>query len=306
MCKRLIFLYLVLSVLRAPDQLCAQFTDPRTYENAPVGVNQLVLAYAYANANASIDTSLIVSGAELTVNRGTVQYTRYFSFFHRTTWAEATFPIAGVGGSVSGTNLHGSLTGTGDSSYELAMLLWGGPALSVAEFANYIPRTSLGISVTITAPTGQYDANKAFNLGSDRWAFKPEIGFSHPCGRKQNWVVDAYANTSFFTANTHYQGARILRQEALPGIEAHISYAFNPNLWASLDTRYSFRGDTVVNGIDQNSGQQNFVLGSEVNVSLNSRNSLVFLFAKALVHQNGSDFTGFSVKYNYSWGKGYK
>jgi hypothetical protein len=44
---------------------------------------------------------------------------------------------------------------------------------------------------------------------------------------------------------------------------------------------------------------------SEVNVSLNPRNSLVFELAKALVHQNGPALAGFAVTYNYTWGKGY-
>jgi hypothetical protein len=62
----------------------------------------------------------------------------------------------------------------------------------------------------------------------------------------------------------------------------------------------------LVNGVDQNNGQQNFILGSEMIVSINSRNSLLFEFAKALVHQNGPALVGFSVKYDYTWGKGYK
>jgi hypothetical protein len=41
---------------------------------------------------------------------------------------------------------------------------------------------------------------------------------------------------------------------------------FNGSLWTSLDSRYSFRGTTLVNGIDQNNAQQNFILGSEMNV----------------------------------------
>ena len=61
-----------------------------------------------------------------------------------------------------------------------------------------------------------------------------------------------------------------------------------------------------VEGADQKNAQQNFILGSEMNLSINSRNSLLFEFAKALVHQNGPTLVGFSVKYNYAWGKGYK
>lgn len=52
--------------------------DPRTYANAPVDLNQLELDYAYANSNASIDTSLVISGAHLDLNQATASYTRTF------------------------------------------------------------------------------------------------------------------------------------------------------------------------------------------------------------------------------------
>jgi hypothetical protein len=296
---------LALVFFHFPSQLSGQFTDPRTYDNTPVGVNQLELVYAYAHANASIDASLIVAGAEVNLNQGTTYYTRYFSFFRRLAWAQAAVPLAGLDGSLSGTNIHVSSTGTGDSSYEFAMLLKGGPALSVAKFASYKPTTTIGASLTITAPTGLYHPDRLLNLGSNRWSFKPEIAVSHPFGPKQKWEFDGYANAYFYTENTAYQGTEILRQKPLPGLEGHLSYSFTPSLWASLDTRYSFGGDTIVNGMNQNNAQQNFILGSEVNVSLNSQNSLVFEFAKALVHQNGPTATGFAVKYLFSWGKGY-
>jgi hypothetical protein len=61
-----------------------------------------------------------------------------------------------------------------------------------------------------------------------------------------------------------------------------------------------------VNGVNQNNSQENFIVGSELNVSLNPRSTLVFEFAKAAVHHNGPSITGFSVRYDYTWGKGYK
>jgi hypothetical protein len=306
MCKRMLFVCFALLVLRFPDEVYAQFTDPRNYDNAPVGINQIELEYAYARSNASVDTSLVVAGAKLNLNAGTIDYTRYFSFIHRMAWVEATVPLAGLGGSVTGTNIHGSSTGTGDSSYEFATLLKGGPALSVAQFASYKPTTTLGVSLTVTTPTGLYNSDKLLNLGSDRWSFKPEIAVSHPFGPEQKWKFDAYVNAYFYTDNSSYLGKEILRQQALTGLEGHISYSFTNSLWASVDTRYSFRGDTLVDGVNENNGQQNFTLGSELNVSLNPKNSLVFEFAKALVHQNGPAYTGFAVKYSYTWGKGYR
>jgi Putative MetA-pathway of phenol degradation len=305
MCKRLLFVCLALAVLRAPEQLYAQFTDPHNYDNAPLAVNQLELAYAYAHSDASTDTALIIAGAKFNLNQGIIDYTHYFGLVRRLWWVEATLPVAGLGGSVSGTNISGSITGLGDSSYTVAALLKGGPALSVAQFENYKPTTIVGGSLTITVPSGLYNPNKLLNLGSNRWSFNPQFAVSHPFGPEQKWQFDAYANAAFFTHNTSYQRAKIFRQQLLPGLQGHISYSLAERLWASLDTRYSFGGNTFVNSVNQNNAQQNFILGSELNVSINNQNSFVFEFAKPLVHRNGPTYTGFAVKYDYVWGKGY-
>jgi hypothetical protein len=49
----------------------AQFTGAHNYDNSPVGVNQVELDYAYAHSNASIDTALIVAGANFNLNQET-------------------------------------------------------------------------------------------------------------------------------------------------------------------------------------------------------------------------------------------
>jgi hypothetical protein len=304
--NRLRFVCLVVAVLSAAFSACAQFNDPHAYDNAPIDVNQIELSYAYGHANASIDTSLVITGASLALNQGTIDYTRSFDLADHLAWVKAGVPLAGLAGSVAGTQISGSVAGDGDSAYEVAMLLKGGPALTVAQFENYKPTTTLGVSLTITAPTGLYRPNKILNLGADRWAFRPEIALSCPFGQEQRWQLDAYGNADFYTDSTSYHGHQILRQQPLPGIEGHISYAFNDSVWLSLDTRYSARGVTSVDGVNQNDSQQNFTLGNEVNVSLNTQNSLIFELARALVHHNGPAYTGFAVKYDFSWGKGYK
>jgi hypothetical protein len=304
MIKRLVVACVAAALVHIPHAARAQFTDPRNYQNAAVGTNQLELSYAYVHADASIDTSLIITGAHLNVDEATFDYTRYFGVLHRLMWVEAAFPVAGLGGSIDGTNIHGSAVGAGDSSYAVAMLLKGGPALGVEQFQNYKPTTTLGVSLTTTAPTGAYDPEKILNLGADRWSFKPEIALSHPFGPEQKWQVDGYANVYFYTDNTSYHGTELLRQQALSGFEGHLSYAFTDSIWVALDTRNSFRASTFVDGVSQDNPQRNFIAGSEVNVALNSRSSLVFEVAKAFVHVNGPSLFGLSVKYDYTWAKG--
>jgi hypothetical protein len=304
--KRLLLVCVAVAVHHVPQQAWAQFTDARSYDNTPVGINQLELSYAHVHSDTSIDTSLVIAGAKLNLDQGTIGYTRYFGALHHLMWAQASVPVGGLAGSISGTTVQGSITGAGDSSYQVAMLLKGGPALSVTQFEKYKPTTIFGASFTITAPTGLYDPVKILNLGSKRWYFRPELALTHQFGSKQKWQLETYINSYFYTNNTSYHGTEILRQQPLPGVEGHLSYSFNDHIWTSLDTRYSFRGTTFVNDVDQDNGQHNFILGNEVNLSINNRNSLLFVFADALVHDNGPAVVGFSVKYDYTWGKGHK
>jgi hypothetical protein len=101
-----------------------------------------------------------------------------------------------------------------------------------------------------------------------------ELGVSHPFGSGQKWVADGYFFAYFFTDNTEYHGREILRQEPLPGLEAHISYNLTSNLWVSLDANYGFRGTTFVDRVDQYDAQKNLTVGGQMYWTVNSRNSL--------------------------------
>ena len=280
----------------------AQFTDAGNYAEGPVGLNSLEFTYAYVRGTASIDTALVVGSENLDLNKGTFSYTHNFSMLGRLAWVSANVPLASLTGTVTGTNASGSTSGIGDSSFELAMLLKGGPALSAAELASYERTMILGMSLTVSVPTGEYDGNKVLNLGSHRWSFKPELGISYPFGPERKWEVDGYINAYFFTDNTSYRGVEVLHQEPLPGLEAHLSYSVTPGFWMSLDSRYAFRGETVVDGLEQNNTQENLTVGAEASWTPNAHNSLDVVFAKALVHRNAPSYTGVSLSYTYSWG----
>lgn len=116
----------VLSTFCLPDQLHAEFTDAHSYDNTPKGINQIELSYAYVRANASIDDSLAITGAELNLNQVTANYTHYFGLANHLMWVNAGVPLEGLNGQVSGTSFRGIIAGAGDSSYQVAALLKGG------------------------------------------------------------------------------------------------------------------------------------------------------------------------------------
>jgi hypothetical protein len=85
-----------------------------------------------------------------------------------------------------------------DFGVRFSVNLMGGPAMPAEKFAKWKQKLLLGASLRVIAPTGQYDPTKLVNWGINRWAFKPEFGYSE---QWRNWLVDAYAGAWFYTSN---------------------------------------------------------------------------------------------------------
>ena len=137
--------------------------------------------------------------------------------------------------------------GLGDIRVRIAANLIGNPARTPAEFAQRIPSTTLGVSLTAIAPTGDYNPQHLINISSHRWAFKPEIGISQPLG---DWFVDGSAGVWLFADNPDFFGGHVRGQEPIWTFQAHGGYNFRPGLWLSVDATHYFGGDTVVDGVN--------------------------------------------------------
>ena len=147
--------------------------------------------------------------------------------------ASAVLAVPYIWGDISGNVFEEARSvtrsGVGDIKLRLAVNLIGGEALTPKEFMKRTPRTTLGASLSISAPTGQYDPDKLINIGTNRWAFKPEIGLTIPHGR---WMFDVFAGVWLFSANPDFFGGVHREQDPMPTLQGHVSYTFRPQLLA--------------------------------------------------------------------------
>lgn len=157
---------------------CAQEIEPRSYSNAPVGVNFLIAGYAYAQGGLSLDPALPIMNAHLGMSTDIFAYARSFDFLGNSAKFDVIAPYAKLSGAADylGRRLQRDVSGFNDPRFRLSVNFHGAPALSASEFRDYRQQLIVGASVQVSAPWGQYDPQRLVNIGSNRWSVKPESG----------------------------------------------------------------------------------------------------------------------------------
>jgi hypothetical protein len=277
----------------------AQQLEPRAYSPNPVGVNFLALSYFHSEGGVVFDPALPVEDVEATLDSAALGYGRTFGVWNRlASFAVAAPYIEGeASGAVGGTRGEVHRSGPGDAYLRLSMNVLGAPALSPEEFARRPLGPTLGASLRIVAPTGQYDPSRIINLGSNRWAFKPEIGVSYPIG---HWFLEAYAGVWLFTDNDNYLGLR-RTQDAMPSLQAHLSYTFRRSLWVALNATHYEGGRTHVGGVARADRQSNTRIGLTLSFPLGQRQSLKVAWSEGASVRAGNDFSTVAVAWQYAW-----
>jgi hypothetical protein len=158
----------------------AQDIEPRSFSNAPVGVNFLIAGYAYTRGGLSFDPSLPIENEHLTTSSAVFAYARALDLWGKSGKFDAILPYTWLSGSAdyAGQPLTRDVDGFTDSRFRVSVNFYGAPALDAAAFRDYRQDVIVGASLQVSVPWGQYDPNRLVNLGNNRWSFKSEVGVS--------------------------------------------------------------------------------------------------------------------------------
>jgi hypothetical protein len=162
----------------------AQDAEPRSYTNTPIGLNFLIAGYIYTQGKMAFDPELAIADAQFQSDTGALAYVRSFDFLGQSAKFDVIVPYSAFSAHalVAGQDHEREMSGFGDPRFRVSVNLFGAPALSAKEFANYKQDLIVGVSLQVSAPLGQYDDTKLLNLGNNRWSFRPELGISKAWG----------------------------------------------------------------------------------------------------------------------------
>ena len=285
-------------------RLLGQDLAPRAYVITPIHSNAVTLTSSFYHGGVNFNGTIPVTGATGTYMVPVLSYYHTLDFFGRSANVTMSLPYA-VGtfrGNLLGTEKSLYRSGLADATFRFSVNLIGGPAMPAKEFAKWKQKRLLGASLKLLAPTGQYSSTKLINWGLNRWALKPELGYSERWG---HWLVDAYAGVWFYTTNPAFfsaAGRQPQTEAPIGSLEGHFSHDFKPRMWASLDANFWFGGTTAVNGIrDLSTRQSSSRLGGTVSLPVTKHQSIKLSYSGGTYIRFGGNYHNFQMAWQYSW-----
>jgi hypothetical protein len=291
----------LLALTLGRETILAQDLAPRAYFITPVGSNAITLGFSFNDGMAFVDPTIPIENLHVQFQTQTIGYYNSFALMGRSANVTVVLPYvtATLTGTVAGDNAQINRSGLADGRVRFAVNLRGGPALSPKEYLSWHEKNTIGISLTAMVPTGQYDSARLVNNGANRWALKPEVGFSNRWGR---WMLDIYAGVWFFTPNhDFYPGGRLRKEAVVASGEAHFGRYVTPRLWASLDANFWNGGQSNVNGVPNQDRERNSRIGASVSVPMGRHQAVKFSYSRGAYVQVGGDYTTVSAAWQYSW-----
>jgi hypothetical protein len=277
----------------------AQDLEPKAYSASPVGTAFLVLGLARSTGSVLTDPTLPVSDVDAKIGGAPFAVGYTFGLADRLALVTAALPYAW--GTISGTVGEEERTitrsGLADARIKLSVNLIGNPAMPLGEFVKAPRKVIVGTSLLVTAPTGQYDREKLINLGTNRWAIKPEVGVAVPMG---HWDFDAYVGVWLFTDNDeYYPGSRTRSQDRVVAWQGHASYTIRPRLWVAADATWYQGGGASVDGGAPTADMNNSRLGATVSFPMGRFQSFKVAYSSGVAVRTGTNFRTLAVGYQF-------
>ncbi|MDX2475581.1 MAG: transporter [Candidatus Krumholzibacteria bacterium] len=279
----------------------AQDLEPRAFSQAPVGMNFAVVSVGYSEGQLLFDQATTLEDVTGEVTNVAAAYVRTLNVLGASAKASVVLPIiwGDWAGIYQGVPETASRRGFADPLAELSVNFLGAPAMKMSEMRNYTQKWVVGASLRMSAPVGQYDAERLISLGTNRWAARPRLGASYKSGP---WNLEAKISAWIYVDNDEFLGDSLLEQEPLWSTQYSVVYQWPSKIWVGLGAGVSRGGQTSTDGVETDTYKKNTRWVGVLSMPLNAQHSLKLLYVNGVRTRSGSDFDNVSLAWAMHWG----
>lgn len=293
-------------LLPISSNLLCQELEPRRWSHLPRNVNFIGIGSLYGFGDIAFDPVLLIEDAEVDLAILGASYIRTFGLFGRSARIELTLPYASGHweGLVDGVPTSVRRKGFADARMRFSVHLYGAPALKGEEFRRYRAShpvdTTVGASIALVAPTGEYRSDRLINLGSNRWILQPQLGVLH---QRRKWQFEMTGSVFLFARNDEFWMGTVREQDPLWFVQGHAIYTFKPGLWTSFSTGYGYGGQSEVNGLPKPDDARVSYWAVSVGIPINDRQGVKFSYIASRTNTStGSNLNNFLLGWSVMFG----
>ena len=252
---------------------------PRFYWKSLAGANAVPVIYQDISGNFNpLDPAHMVSPeAEIDAEVVTAGAAMMLPLFDRT----ATIALLETMGRLSSTTEAGGETagerarGYGDPMLEFGINVIGPSAImDIPDMIRYEPKFSLDLIADLYFPVGEYDSERALNLGQNRWYGRVGAPVVWQLGAwvpGQRTTLEVLPSLWLFGDNTDFMGETLSTDPTFQ-LESHLTRDLTGSLWTSLDATWQTGGKATVGDGEEGDSIDTlgvgFTLGYQVNDNL--------------------------------------
>jgi hypothetical protein len=285
---------------------------PRFYLKGLAGANAVPVIYQDFSGNSNpFDPSHAVSPeALIDAEVVTVGAAKMLPLFDRT----ATIALLGTMGRLSAATEAGGETasesarGYGDPMLEFGINVIGPSAImDIPDMIRYEPKFSLDLIADLYFPVGEYDNERALNIGQNRWYGRVgapivwQLGAWVP-GRRT--TLEALPSLWLFDDNTDFLGETLSTDPTFQ-LETHLTRDLTGSLWASLDATWKTGGETTVGDGEEGDSVDTLGVGFTLGYQVNDNLACTFGYMSTVNDGDPGDLQldVFRVSLTYGWHK---
>ena len=277
----------------------AQDVEPRRWTPIPLDTRVIGAGYAYTSGEVLFDPSLLAEDVKIQVNTLAFSYVHPLKIGNKFARLGILVPVnfEAWDGILEGTARSVNRNGLVDPRIRFSINLIGAPATDIKGLQQFYQEspthTTLGVSLAVRLPLGQYDENKLINVGNNRFVFRPQVGFEHRWG---GWSYELTASVFFYSANNKFFPDRRKITDPIYALQNHLIYRFKKGIWLALDLGYGYGGESFIDKVPLEDYRSNLVAGGSIGFRVDRKQAVKLLYyRKEALNAVGSDINSLGL-----------